>query len=58
MDYGKLFETGLNLLEFVLNRYGAQQASEQVDDAKAALAKLKQFHGTPVTQQQLDSLRD
>jgi hypothetical protein len=60
MDYAGLFGIGLQIIEQVLAQWKSKSgatAVEQIQNAEAALAKLKEVHGSPVTKAQLDSLR-
>lgn len=58
MNWLELLNLGLNIVEMVLqNIPNTELPQEQIDNAKAALAKLREVQGTPVTKAQLDSLR-
>lgn len=54
----ELLGFAISLTEMVLkNIPKTELAQEQVENAQAALDKLKEVHGTAVTKAQLDSLR-
>lgn len=58
MNWWTVFDIGLTLLEGVLGKLGVSGATvEQLENAQAAVASLRQFHGTDVTKEQMESLR-
>lgn len=58
MNWWTVFDIGLTLLEGVLSKLGASGATvEQLQNAEAAVASLRRFHGTDVTKAQMESLR-
>lgn len=58
MDPLTLLGLGLQIVQGVLSSMKGQGMTvEQLADAEAALAALQQFHGSPVTKLQLESLR-
>lgn len=61
VNWYDIFNLALSVLEGVLGRVQDNKSAaftvEQLEDAKAAVAKLRQFHGLPVTKAQMESLR-
>ena len=58
MNWLELLNLGLNIVDMVLkNIPNTELSQEQIDNAKAALVKLREVQGTPVTKKQLDDLR-
>lgn len=55
-----IFNLALSVVEGILAQMkskGAAVTVEQLQDAQAAAATLRKFHGTPVTKAQMESLR-
>lgn len=58
MNWWQAFDLGLTLLEGILKNIPKTEATvEQLENAQAALASLRKFHGSPVTKAQMESLR-
>jgi hypothetical protein len=60
MDYTTIFNLALSVIEGILAELktkGAAETVQQLKNAQAAANVLRQFHGTPVTKAQLESLR-
>lgn len=61
MNYYDIFNLALSVIEGVLaqvqNSKSAAMTVEQLQNAQAAVAELRKWHGTPVTKAQLESLR-